>query len=84
MMTLSEMLQRLFYPPLHVLNDTGNDIAPTGLVKVICVLNVRKKQVNTINTINEWRSVGIQMLQSYNRLYKYIKSNYNEPQRKKK
>ena len=32
-----------------ILNDTGKDIAPIGLVKVICDCNERKKQIKIIN-----------------------------------
>ncbi len=38
-----------------ILNDTGKDIAPIGLVKVICDHNKSKKLLQTVDTTNEWK-----------------------------
>ena len=39
-----------------ILNDTGKDFAPIGLVKVICDRDKRKKLLQTVDTTNEWKS----------------------------
>ena len=48
-----------------ILNDTGKDIAPIGLVKVMCDYNKRKKLLQTVDTTNERKSTDMQMLGSY-------------------
>ena len=64
-----------------VLNDTGKNIAPIGSVKVICDRNERKKQIETANTTNNWKSAGMQLLESYTTMQRAISINH---QRKKR
>jgi len=55
-----------------ILNDTGENMDPIGSVKVICDCNKRKKQIQTIDTTNEQKNAGMQMLESYTTMSRAI------------
>ena len=57
---------------IGVLNDTGKNIAPIGSVKLIRDRNERKKQIQTVDTTNEQKSAGMQMLESYTTMSRAI------------
>jgi hypothetical protein len=64
-----------------ILNGTRKDIAPIGLVKVICDRNKSKKLLQTVDTTNEWKSTDMQMLESNGSLSKAISTIHHRDKR---
>jgi hypothetical protein len=66
---------------IGILNDTGKNIAPIGSVKVICDHNERKKQIQTVDTTNVWKSADMQMLESYMTMSRAISTIHHRDKR---
>ena len=63
------------------MNGTGKNVAPIGSVKVICDHNERKKKIETVNTMNNRKSAGMQLLDSYTTTSRAIITNNDRDKR---